>query len=219
MNGRNILALLAFTLLGACTRVEGPLVTQTRDVPPFTSIELRGSAQLDVLVGEAQSVTVEADEASLRELRTTVNGERLVIDTRERSFWMRDGESRVRITVPNLEALALNGATTGSVHGLAGEKASLILSGAGDLEVSGSVGRLIANVNGAGNLDLAHLVAGDATVVVNGTGNVRVQANDRLDATVNGVGNIEYLGKPRDLETAIHGVGSIEPRESATAAN
>jgi hypothetical protein len=48
---------------------------------------------------------------------------------------------------------------------------------------------------------------------------VKVQASERLDATVNGVGNVEYLGKPRDLKTAIHGVGSIEPSERAATAN
>jgi hypothetical protein len=71
---------------------------------------------------------------------------------------------------------------------------------------------LNALVNGAGNLDLRRLAAAQARVVVNGTGNVDVDASDRLDATVNGVGNIEYQGKPKVLNTAIHGIGSIRPR-------
>jgi len=211
---------LGLAAFAGCARVDtGPLVTQTRDVPPFTSIELRGAARLDVLVGEAQSVVVEADEDSLQALSTTVHGKQLVIDTRDRGFWMREGERHVRITVPTLERVALNGAASGSVHGLSGGSAALILSGAGEFEASGTVERLVANVNGAGNMDLAHLVAGDAKVVVNGTGNIQVQASERLDATVNGVGNIEYVGRPRDLNTAIHGVGSIEQSDRGGARN
>ena len=204
-------ALVLLACLSACTRVEGPRVTQTRDVEPFTSIELRGSAQLDVLVGAAQSIVVEADEQGLAELRTRVNGSRLVIDTRDRSFWVRNSEFRIRVTVPEMTSLELNGATNASVTGFAGGKTSLILSGAGQIEASGTIDHVVAMVNGAGSLDLGHLVAHDAAVTVNGTGNVKVQASGRLDATVNGVGNIEYLGKPADLNTAIHGVGSIEP--------
>lgn len=216
MNSRTArwtLAVLLLSTLAACARVEGPLTTETRDVAPFTSVELRGSATVDVLIGQAQSLVVEADENGLRHLRTEVRDGRLVIDTRDRAFWLRDGELRVRLTVPQLDSLALNGAARASVHGFAGGNTSLILSGAGDLEASGTLDRVVAQVNGAGNLDLAHLSATDANVAVNGTGNIKVSASGRLDAAVNGVGNIEYLGKPRDLNTAIHGVGSIEQQK------
>jgi hypothetical protein len=196
--------------VSACSRVEGPHVTQTRQVEPFTSIELRGAAQLDVLVGEAQSVVVEADEEGLRALRTSVNRDRLVIEMNNRSFWMQSPELKVRITVPQLTSLALNGATNASVSGLAGGNTALILSGAGNLEASGTLDRLVAQINGAGNLDLARLAASDAQVTLNGTGKATVQATGRLDATVNGVGNIEYIGKPHDLKTSINGVGSIK---------
>lgn len=216
MNTRNpglqLAAVALLACLSACARVEqGPHVTQTRDVEPFTSIELRGSAQLDVLVGAPQSIVIDADERGLAELRTRVHGGRLVIDTRDRSFWVRDSEFRIRITVPEMTSLELNGATNATVSGFAGGKTSLILSGAGQIEASGTIDHVVGMVNGAGSLDLGHLVARDAAVTVNGTGNVEVQASGRLDATVNGVGHIEYLGKPTDLNTAIHGVGSIEP--------
>jgi hypothetical protein len=204
-------ALALLSLLSACSRVGGPRVTQSRTVEPFTSVELRGSGQLDVLIGEAPTLVIESDEESLRELSTNVRDGRLVIETQS-SFWMRGGEYHIRLTTPQLESLALNGATRASIHGFAGGRTSLILSGAGDLEASGTVDRVVAQVNGAGSLDLGKLESTDAEVVVNGTGNIKVRATGRLDATVNGVGNIEYFGKPRDLNTAIHGVGSIEPR-------
>ncbi len=166
-----------------------------------------------MLVGEAQSVVVDSDEQGLRTLRTSVHRGRLVIDTNDHAFWLRDAEYKVRITTTQLESLALHGATSASIHGLSGGKTKLILNGAGEVEASGTVDEVIAQVNGAGSVDLEHLVATDADVSVHGTGNISVQATGRLKAEINGVGNIEYLGKPRDLDTAIHGVGSIEQKK------
>ena len=206
-------AALAFLLLfPACSRVQGPPVSQSRDVEPFQSIELRGGAQLDILVGEKQSLVIEADQQGLEELRTDVRNGRLVIDTQSRFFWLRNGDVKIRVTTPELRELLVNGAVKGSISGFAGGATSLSLSGAGDVEASGKVDSLNALLNGAGNLHLRHLAATDARVVVNGTGNVDVDVSDRLDATVNGVGNISYQGKPKVLNTAIHGVGSIGPK-------
>jgi putative autotransporter adhesin-like protein len=209
----SLAATLTLLLLApSCTRVQGPPVSQTRDVEPFQSIELRGGATIDVLVGEKQSVVVQADGEGLDELRTRVADGTLVIDTQSRFFWMRNPEVKVRITVPELQRLVANGAVKASLNGYAGGETALVLSGAGDIEASGTVDTLRVMVNGAGNLDLRHLAARDARVVVNGTGSVEIDASDRLDATVNGVGNIRYQGKPKMLNTAIHGVGSIGPR-------
>lgn len=210
--GPVVAALASAWLLQSCSRVQGPPVTQTRNVEPFQSVELRGGATLDVLVGETQSLVVEGDPQQLDELRTSVRAGRLVVDTQSRFFWLRNGEVKIRITVPELRSLAINGAVKGTITGYAGGSASLVLSGAGDVEASGRVDDLSAVVNGAGNLQLEHLAATTARVIVNGTGNVEVDVSDKLDASLNGVGNIEYHGKPKVLNTAIHGVGSISPK-------
>jgi len=216
MNARTIrhsLSLLALAaLLPACARVEdGPKVSESRSVGEFSSIDLRGAGTLDVLVGQPHSVTVEASADTLKDLETRVQGDRLVIDARDESFWLRNGTYRVRITVPRLDSLVVSGATDASIHGFSGGNTKIVVSGAGDLEASGTVDSFDAVTNGAANLNLSQLTATDVRVVVNGAGNAKVQASGRLDATVNGVGNIEYRGHPTDLKTAVNGVGSIKP--------
>jgi hypothetical protein len=67
-------------------------------------------------------------------------------------------------------------------------------------------------MDGAGSLDLSRLEAVSATVTVNGAGSIEVNATGSLVATVNGVGSINYYGKPSKVTTAINGVGSISPR-------
>jgi hypothetical protein len=138
-----------------------------------------------------------------------------VLKTRGAPVWgTGDSRLKVRVTLPSLRAFELKGAGHVSLIGLAGGELEVVLSGAGDIEASGRVDRLAARVNGAGRVDLSHLVAGDADVSVNGAGSLEVQATGRLDAMLNGVGSIEYLGKPAQLNTSIHGVGNIGPKSA-----
>jgi hypothetical protein len=207
-------ALLLLSVLAACQRYEeGSQVTQNRGVDAFHSVELRGAATLDVLVGAQQSLVVEGGSRGLERLRTEVRNGRLVIESRGNWLWNQGTTRlRVRITVPQLRALELNGAGNITINGLDGGALALVLSGAGALEGGGRVETLTARVNGAGSIDLSRLEATDAEVAVNGTGSIDVNVTGRLDATVNGVGNIEYLGKPAQLNSSINGVGSIGPR-------
>jgi hypothetical protein len=207
-------ALLLVLVLTACQRQdEGAAVTQTRGVDAFHSIEVRGAARLDVLVGPQQSLVVEGSSTGLERLRTEVRNGRLVIESRGGWLWSQASTRlRVRITVPQLRALELNGAGDISLSGLDGGALAIVLSGAGRMEGNGRVDTLTARVNGAGSIDLARLKSTDAEVAVNGTGSIEVDVSGELDATVNGVGNISYVGKPTRLNSSINGVGSIGPR-------
>jgi hypothetical protein len=51
-------------------------------------------------------------------------------------------------------------------------------------------------------------MAKNVTVDLSGTGNVRVNATDTLDATDSGTGNIRYSGSPRVTQST-SGTGSI----------
>jgi hypothetical protein len=211
--GLRLAGVLLLTALAACSRDERTRSTERRGVEAFHSIELRGTGTLDVLVGEQQSLVVEADSESLKHLHTEVRNQRLVIESRGGWFWENaGGQLRIRVTLPQLNALDMNGAGRISVNGLAGGALALVLSGAGELEASGRVETLTARVNGAGSIDLSRLQATDATVAVNGAGSLQVNATGQLDAVLNGVGSITYDGKPTKLNSSINGVGSIRPR-------
>jgi hypothetical protein len=207
-----ILAGAALALVGCGTDASGPTVAQERGLDAFHSIDLRGAAQLDVLVGPHQTVVVEAAPEMLSHVKTTVIHGELVVE-QDSIGWLKPhhGSLKLRLTLPKLNSLALNGAGHITVTGLAGGATSMVLSGAGDLEASGKLDTLTARLNGAGNADLSHVTAGSATVAVNGAGNLVVQATGSLDAKLNGVGSIHYIGTPAQLTTEINGVGSIGP--------
>lgn len=205
-------ALGLVVMVAGCARdAGGPAITQDRVVQPFDSIELRGAAAVDVLVGEQQSLVVEGSPRTLETLDTAVRGQRLVIEHRGTWFWRGD-ELRVRVTVPELRAVELDGAGSITVIGLSGGETSLVLSGAGRMEAVGEVDSVHARVNGAGSIDLSRLAATDGDVSVNGAGSIEVSATGTLSASVNGVGSVRYAGTPARLDTSINGVGSIRRR-------
>lgn len=211
---RVLLAGAPLLLWGCASPDNAPAVTQQRGVDAFHSIDMRGAAELDVLVGSRQAVVVEGAPATLDQVTTTVRNGLLVVQLAQGGFWKPQvGKLKVRITLPRLDSLALNGAGRISVTGLNGGDTAMVLSGAGDLEASGTVEKLTVSLNGAGNVDLSHLLAHDAAVAVNGAGSLVVNATGDLSAKLNGVGSIEYIGDPLQLTTAINGIGHIGRRE------
>ncbi|MEP7313212.1 MAG: head GIN domain-containing protein [Pseudomonadota bacterium] len=202
--------------LAACTNAgdSGPAVAQERGVDAFHSIELRGAATLDVLVGAQQSVVVEASADTQQRVSTAVRNGKLTVDHKGGGWlWQPPpGELKLRITLPKLNSLTLNGAGKITVNGLDGGATSIVMSGAGEIEASGRLDTLTARINGAGSADLSRVQATDAEVVVNGAGSLSVNATGQLDAKLNGVGSITYEGTPRVLNSAINGVGSIARR-------
>jgi hypothetical protein len=67
-------------------------------------------------------------------------------------------------------------------------------------------------VSGAGDVRLERLVAQEAEVEVSGAGSVHVHATDSLTASVSGVGDVVYSGRPEDVQEEVSGVGEVRPR-------
>jgi hypothetical protein len=198
-------------LAGCVERDTGPVTTESRPVDTFTAIDFRGAAKVDVQVGPAPSLGITATPKTLAALKSRVEGGKLFLESGTGFWHSQPGKLEIRITVPELHAMSVSGAGDIEVAGLAGASLNLTLNGAADFNATGRIGMLTVAMNGAGDMDLSRLEATDATVVVNGAGSMDVNATGTLVATVNGVGSIDYYGKPSGLTTTINGVGSIGP--------
>jgi hypothetical protein len=207
--------LIAAIALGGCSREVAAPRTEQRGVDAFHSIDLRGAATLRVQVGPAVSVTATGSPAALARLGTRVENGKLVI-AHEHGWSLFGGNANVelQIALPELHALAVNGAGEVTIHGVHGAALALVVQGAGNVEATGDAVSLNARINGAGNMDLSQLLVGDATVSVNGAGNLQTHVTGSLEASVNGVGSITYAGQPQHLDSHVNGIGSISPAAS-----
>ncbi|MET0279637.1 MAG: DUF2807 domain-containing protein [Steroidobacteraceae bacterium] len=207
--------LAALALTGCGNRAVGPVVSQQRGVDAFHSIELRGSASVEVVAGAPASLMLSASQSVLGDVTTVVHNGVLVIDheTRWYAFGSHDN-LQLRIATPQLNAFTVSGAGDVKIDAGTGEALAIVLSGAGQIRASGARQSLNARINGAGNMDLSQLRVVDATLYVNGAGNLQTLVTGSLKAEVNGVGSIRYAGNPAQVEPSIHGVGSIGPATS-----
>lgn len=205
-----VLALAGAALLAACngTGPDGPKQTEARNVGDFHSVRIGGAASATIRVGPTTSVAVTADGKTLEGLTTEVRDGTLVIQQKKLWFWRGD-DVHLEISVPSLREVTVNGAGNVEMHDVRGESLQLAVHGAGNLVARGEIGTLDVRINGAGDAELSGLRARSVKAVVNGAGNMTVHAVEELDAVVNGVGKLRYVGSPPRLDTQVNGVGDV----------
>jgi hypothetical protein len=210
--GVAIALLYQFDVLGGSsssgTEGSGVSATQTRDVASFSSVELAGSNNVVIHVGEKQSVAVKADDNLLNRVTTDVQSGTLVIANTPGSLTATSPMS-VEINVPALSALTLTGSGNISVSGIEAQSLTVTLAGSGTLTGSGTATSLDVTVSGSGQAQFARLVASDVQAVVSGSGAIFVTATKSLVASVPGSGTIVYAGSPQDVTKSVTGSGAI----------
>lgn len=213
-----LLCVAVVAFMSACVRKHDgpPMASEQRPLDDFTTIELAGNTHLDIVVGQAPSLTIEAPEDEIGRIEVQVRDETLRIEHRpQRKFSNRHERAHLTVTVPTLAALRADGGHTVSIRGLAGGDTDVRIEGGVKIDAEGALDTLTLRMSGAGKGDFSRLTASNAHVTVDGVGKVVVHPTQSLDATVNGVGSIDYIGKPREVRSRLNGLGRISAREAA----
>lgn len=184
----------------------GKLKEETRKLPDFKVIELTGSANVTVRVGESPAATISIDDNLLPLIKTKVNGDTLQINT-EKPYNSAQ-KSKITVTVPLLTTFILSGAGNVDIENVKGEKFKSSISGSGNMTVKGSANSELVSIEGAGSVNARELKAQDVTVSISGSGSSEVSAEKTLDVDITGSGNVAYFGKPK-VTQHITGSGSI----------
>jgi hypothetical protein len=197
----------------------GPTVHQQRTVETFDAIELRSQADMEVTVGAAQTLTVEAGQAQQPRIVTRVEGHTLIVESAGHPghshihFGSDTPHAAITITLPGLTALRVLGAGRFNLHQLKGEQFDFDIQGAADLRADGAVDRFKLRIEGAAKVNAADLQARTVEVDVDGAGSATVRATESLKAKVDGIGRIVYFGDPPTVDKHVSGLGSIRPGE------
>jgi hypothetical protein len=186
----------------------GERKTERRDVGDFDRLVVEGAYRVEVTCGGPRSLEIEADDNLLSLIRTDVDGGRLRIHSDNRGM-KTETMPRVRISVENLSEVSIPGASDFSLEGLDNDAFKLNVEGASKFRASGETGKFDIMLNGAGVVDARDLRAAGVAAVNNGAGTITVRASDSLDATVNGVGTIDYYGDPKTVNPKVNGIGRI----------
>jgi hypothetical protein len=209
--------LACLTLVGVACRWSGGQVrgsgnrkTESRDVTGFNEVVVNGAYRVEIEGSEPRSLEIEADDNILPLIKTEVVDGRLQIGN-DRSY-NTQSLPVVRIGMSDLRMLSLPGAGDIRLSGVSNDSLKITVDGAGKLSASGETENLDVTLNGAGMLDARELRAQSATVVSNGAGMSSVYASESLNATVNGVGGIDFYGHPKIVNQKVNGIGQINKK-------
>jgi hypothetical protein len=201
-----------------------------RNVEGFTGIQSEVNADLFLTVG-AYSFEVTGQENLTAALKTEVKNNVLHIWFDENMKIDYNKTLKIKISAPAYQSLSVAGSGGTTLNDkLASESFNLTMSGSGTVRMpklavkqltatlSGS-GRFILGGNaetmnltlsGSGGIETNMVTAGDVNAVISGSGQISCKPSGDLNATISGSGNIRYRGKPRNVQTAINGSGTVE---------
>jgi hypothetical protein len=207
---RRLAALFALAFLVAgCGG--GDRITQSRDVGPFDRLEVSGSVEVAVVPGDGREVSVYAGEDVIDRVETESSGGILRVDVHDRGIVIGPdplGDVRVQVSAPTLEGVRIAGSGDVALSDLDLRELELEVDGAGDIDASGTVDRLTATIQGAGNANLSNLATRTARVVVQGAADANLNVSDELDVTIQGAADVTYRGDPTVTQD-IQGAGDI----------
>lgn len=205
----------------------GITVTEERQVSGFDAIQLSGPGHLTITQASRESLTIWADRNVLPLIRTAVHDGTLYISIDDpEPGRITQASPTFNVLLRSLRSLSLFGPgadadmywlVTDDLWLSAADSSSYIRMNSlqaeslrvsvsyGWVSIAGRVDRQDVGIEGHGEYQARELASRSATVRVRGNGHAVVQVSDSLDATVNGLGSVEYIGQPT-LER--HGSGS-----------
>lgn len=176
-------------------------------------------------------VIIEVDENILPEIEVKVENQTLWIDAKGKEFKptkfvVYTNSSELKnielLGVGNFKAnekvsldeltLSLSGVGNFFFKDLEVKTLNCYLSGVGNVTLEGKANQAKLEVSGVGNIKADQFEVQDAMCVAAGVGNVSVKATEKLEAVSSGVGNISYLGEPKELVKSETGTGKVRKK-------
>ena len=190
---------------------EGNVISKSFDFKDFDKIVINGHADVDFTQSSIYEVTVRTQENVFEWLDYKVDGNTLIIETKDHRE-IRATKYDLVIQAPDLTSIQVNGASDFDIPAGLMTQGSLKIqvNGAGDLTFNQIVCKsLSVEVNGAADATLTELdVLTDLKVEVNGAGDVTLTGHtENVSLSVNGAGAIDAKGLQVDGEVKKHAAG------------
>jgi len=218
----------------SCRKISGhgPVVTETRNVSGFNSINAGIDGTVYVTPGPVYKVEIHAQKNVIDILETNVSGGELKLEFDYRKHLGVHDPVEVYITAPDITGLIVNGSGDIKVTDvLRPSNMALKISGSGTInipkletsyiyaKISGS-GDMVLNegtadhekieISGSGSVDLLNVAARTGETHTSGSGTTKVNLSESLDVHISGSGDVFYKGHPV-ITAGISGSGEVKP--------
>ena len=227
MTGRTKWVGWVFGVALAVTSVQAAAEQMTRPASGVTRIVFNTPGELVVRSGAEEKLLVEAEAKVLAQLDINVKGDTLTLASK--GSFKTDKGLKYTLTIKSFRALNAAASGNSAIEGFSGSDVDIELGGSGDVglknikagrlgiaikgsgnvEASGSGKSLTARIDGSGNIDTTKFQAQVVEARLDGSGTIKVHADESLNAAIGGAGNIEYKGKAK-VTQSITGAGNVE---------
>jgi len=167
----------------------GDVETMEVSVADFTGVSVTGTCDVDIHIGDIQSVELSAQSQILDVMTYEVEDGILNIGFKRGTTVENSKEISADIVVPALSYIAV--------------------TGAGDFKLDGAKQEILdIYITGAGDVHAFNMEVDDCMVRISGVGMCELNVIESLDIQISGVGDIFYIGNP-SLTSDISGVGNV----------
>jgi hypothetical protein len=185
--------------------------TEARKVSGFSEIVIENSGTLIITQTGTESLSIEADDNILPLLTSEVSGSRLVLGIKPNTSLSTNSSIKYNLTVKDLSIIENTGSAGIIAKNINTPKLAVVLSGSGDLKISGKADRQNLSIKGSGSYKAFELISKVADVIIKGSGDAFVDVSNSLDVKISGSGSVKYEGGAT-VSKKITGSGSVQRR-------
>lgn len=221
MRMTNLCAFIVFCLIAfvitSCSknaiRGSGNTLTETRSVSGFTGVQVNGWCKVNIVQGVQQKVEVKGFENLLQIFETSVQNGTLVLQFRRDYYNIGNNNIMVDITVQDLSRIGINGSGEYRMKNFQGTSFTAEINGLGDIYSENChYNSAFLKVNGSGYINAVAVITNEAEAQISGSGKIDVSSSQKLKASIQGSGEINYWGNPQTVTSEISGSGKIKKR-------
>lgn len=189
----------------------GKGIVQARDLAgSFDSLEVTGSAGIDVRHGDRCTIEVHGEDNLVDFLETELVGSTLLVDIKRGVNFTSHLPLKVVATAPVVREVDLSGSGDVRLAGLDQDELSVELRGSGDVVADGRASIVSLALQGSGDIDTRRLKARKATIKLHGSGDVRAFASEEAKVRLHGSGDVTVKGGPKVRDAKVAGSGDID---------
>ena len=181
--------------------------TEKRTMETFHSVDISGAFTVNIQSRQTPGVTVTTDTNLLPHIITNVKKGTLFIYA-DHSICTKISLA-VQIEGKDIHKIKSSGANDIVYRQVETEKLEIILSDAGEIELSGNVHRLQAKLSDAADMEAGNLRAAEVRISTSGAGDATVYASEKINADISGAGEITVHGNPKTIVKNISDEGEL----------
>ena len=213
-------------------RIEGSgnIKSLTRELGHFTGVAVNLPSQVELRIGNTESVTIETDDNLLPLIESVVEDGTLKLRTGKRNLNFKTRTLKIVVHARSIDRIALGGSGTIESDVLRGDKFKFDIGGSGSINLKGiegnavvvavggsgnlrsgpgTAGKVSVSIGGSGDVQLGQVKAQDANVSVAGSGEATLWVSGALSASIAGSGDVNYYGDPK-VSKSVAGSGTLK---------